>query len=113
MARRLERVNELILKELNSIILKELETPSVFVTLTRVIVSGDLGYADVYFTTIPDEAIDAVKKKLDSSAGKFQRLLNKRLNMRPLPRIRFRRDEAEEEAIRIDRLLKELNSNSN
>lgn len=106
--RRLERVNELILKEINSIILKEIETPSVFVTITRVVVSRDLRYADIYFTTIPDEAIGSIKKKLDDSAGKLQSLLNKRLEMRPLPRIRFRRDDEEAEASRIDRLLEEL-----
>lgn len=108
MSRRLERVNELILKELNGIILKELEVPSVFVTLTRVSVSRDLGYADVYFTTIPDRAAINVKRKFDANTSKLQHLLNKRLRMRPLPYIRFHIDEEELEASKMDRLLEKL-----
>ncbi|OGZ60118.1 MAG: ribosome-binding factor A [Candidatus Spechtbacteria bacterium RIFCSPHIGHO2_02_FULL_43_15b] len=108
MSRRLEQVNELILKELNTIILKELETPGVLLTLTRVMVSKDLGYADVYFATIPDEASPSAKQKLDKNRGVFQKILNKRLRMRPLPMIRFRVDEEEREAAKLDELLSNL-----
>lgn len=108
MTKRIERVNEVIKKELAAIVYKRIETPNTFVTFTKVDVSSDLHYADVYFLTIPDEASYGVARELTKSVFFIQQDLNKRLRMRPVPRIRFRIDEREQEAAKIDELLKRI-----
>ena|SRR3989338_7211004 len=108
MPRRIERVNELILKELGNIILREGEITGCILTLTRVETSADLSYADVYFLTIPDEEAKGAKKKLVKKIGKLQHALNKRLRMKPLPKIRLHIDREEQEAAKLDKLLDDL-----
>ncbi|MFY9457599.1 MAG: 30S ribosome-binding factor RbfA [Candidatus Spechtbacterales bacterium] len=108
MTKRIERVNEVIKKELATIVSKEIEAPNIFVTLIRVEVSSDLHYADVYFLTIPDEASRGVEVELNRNVFSIQQNLNKRLRMRPVPKIRFRIDKREQEAAKIDEILKRI-----
>ncbi len=108
MTKRIERVNEVIKKELAVIVSREIETPNTFVTFTRVEVSSDLHYADVYFLTIPDEASAGVAAELNKNVYLIQQTLNKRLRMRPVPKIRFRIDRMEQEAVKIDEILKRI-----
>ena len=53
--RRMERVNELIRRELGAIISREIDVTGGIVTFTRVELSDDLNYVDIYFSVIPDE----------------------------------------------------------
>ena len=106
MTKRIERVNEVMKRELAAIVSREIEAPNTFVTMTRVEVSIDLHYADVYFLTIPDEASNGVAAELNKNIYSIQQNLNKRLRMRPVPKIRFRIDRREQEAVKIDEILK-------
>jgi ribosome-binding factor A len=108
MTKRIERASEVIKKELAAIVPREIEAPNTFVTLTRVEVSSDLHYADVYFLTIPDKASEGVAAELDKNVYLIQQKLNKRLRMRPVPKIRFRIDQGEQEAAKIDEILKRI-----
>lgn len=105
MPRRLESVAELIRRELSVIILKKEE---VIITLTRVELSYDTQYADVYFTSFPDEGSKKTLQDLNRDVFSMQQDLNKRLRMRPVPKIRFHIDRMEEEAVKIDELLKRI-----
>lgn len=91
------------------IVAKVAATKGVFVTFTRVIVSDDVHYADVYFTTLPDEARERVLKQYNQDIFSIQQLVNKRLRMRPVPKIRFHIDTEEQEAAKIDRVIEKLN----
>lgn len=104
-SRRKERVTELIRKEVAGIILREIETSNAIITLTRVDVSVDIQSANIYFLTIPDDAAEEVSKKLKKNIFFIQQALNKRLRMRPVPRIRFSIDKQEQEASKIDEVL--------
>ena len=108
MTKRIERASEVIKKELAVIVSREIEAPNTFVTLTRVEVSSDLHYADVYFLTIPDDASYGIAAELNKNIYSIQQNLNKRLRMRPVPKIRFRIDEQEQEAAKIDEILKRI-----
>lgn len=108
MNRRLERAAELIKRELGAVIAKILDLGGAFITLTRVIPSDDLQYADVYFTVIPDRQVDEAEKNLRKNIFFIQQALNKRLRMRPVPKIIFHKDEAEFEAAKLDELLKRI-----
>ena len=106
--RRMERVNELIRRELGAIISKEIDVTGSIVTFTRVELSDDLNYADIYFSVIPDEKSGDVFAEINKNIFDIQQGLNKRLRMRPVPKVRFHVDEEEEEARKIDELFKRV-----
>jgi len=103
--RRKERVTELIRKEVAGIISREIEISGAIITFTRIEVSVDIQSANIYFLTIPDDRAEEVHKKLKKNIFSIQQALNKRLRMRPVPRIRFLIDKQEQEASKIDEIL--------
>jgi ribosome-binding factor A len=87
---RLKKINELIKRELGKMMLEELEFASgVFVTITKVETFKDLGDAKIAVSVFPVGEIKKVLKILDSQAGRLQYLLNRKLSMRFVPRIKF------------------------
>jgi len=103
------RVNQLIKKELAQIILREINFPeSILVTVTRVDTSANLIQAKVYVSVIPEEKLPDALEILDKSIYFLQQLLNKRLKMRPIPRIIFVQEKKTQEAARIEELLEKI-----
>lgn len=106
---RVSRVNQLIKKELSQIILKEMDFPkSVLVTVTRVETSANLIQAKVYFSVMPESSSPAILKSLRKSIYHLQQALNKRLTMRPTPKIIFVEEKATKEAGRVEELLEKI-----
>ena len=105
-SRRLERATELIKRELSGIIAKDFILSGVMITLTRVELSSDLQYADIYFMVIPDKLLEQARKMFGKNIFDIQQALNKRLRMRPVPKVRFHKDEALLEAAKLDEFLK-------
>ncbi len=106
---RIARVNELVKETLAEIVSEEVDFPlGVFVTVTRVDTSADLRYARVFVSVFPEKkfsrAMELLKKKIYS----IQRTFNKKLHMKPLPRIEFVVDKTESEADRIEKVLKNI-----
>jgi len=106
--RRMERVNELIRRELGTIVAKEINVTGSILTFTRVELSSDLNYADIYFSVIPDDRSGDVLMEINKNIFDIQQGLNKRLRMRPVPKVRFHIDGEEEAARKIDELLKRV-----
>lgn len=93
MEKRLERVNRLIKEELSRIILKEFDFPlDVLITLTRVETTNNLIQAKVYISVMPEKKTKDILQMLNRGIYELQQKLNKRLNMRPVPRIYFREE---------------------
>ncbi len=109
MAYRLEKVNELIKRELGKILLEEGNFGSgVFVTILDVETSVDLRQAGVTFSVLPTAKGDKLLVNLNARVPFFQQLLNKKLKMRPVPKIRFVLDKTEAEGQKIETLLRNL-----
>ena len=109
MAKRIERVNQLLKEEIDKIILKELEFPKdIFVAITNVESTPNLQQAKVFVSAIPDNRIKDVLKILNGRVFEIQQIINKRLNMRPVPRINFVEDKEAVEAGRIEELLEQI-----
>ena len=90
MGKRIEQVNQLIKEELSQIILREVELPSgILLTLTQVETSVDLRQAKVFISVIPENKREKVLEEVKRNIYDLQQKLNKRLNMRPVPKIRF------------------------
>ena len=114
MSNRIQSVNSLIKNELSQILLKEVDFPEdTLATLTRVETSTDLSQAKVYISIMPDNKINEIFEILNKNIYKLQQELNKRLKMRPVPRIVFKKEEKTEEAGKIEELLEQIKKEKN
>lgn len=103
---RIPQVNKLIKKELGQIILREGDfSKNVLVTITRVETTRNLIDAKVYVSALPENQSQRILETLNRRIFDIQQLLNKRLRMRPIPKIIFIEEKATREAGRIEELL--------
>jgi len=109
MSARTVKINELVKQHVNDIILKELSLKSgVFVTIAKVDTTPDLRYTRIFVSVFPEKEIDYVEKTLTKELYRIQGALNKKLHMRPLPKIQFITDLTESKADEIEKLLKQI-----
>jgi len=109
MPNRIEKVNQLIKKELSQIILREIDfSPGVLITLTRVETVPNLSETKAYLSIMPEEKQEKVFSIIKNKVWHFQQLLNKRLKMRPIPKICFVKEKETSEAGRIEEILADL-----
>lgn len=109
--KRIEKVNELIKEELAKIIERMVEFPEgALVTVTRVEVSEDKLYANAFFSLLSGSGVSEIEilNLLKKNVYIIQQALNKKLRIRPVPKIRFFIDEAEKKRERIEELLSNL-----
>src|SRR6059058_1282632 len=96
MSRRTEMLGSTIRKELMQIIMRELDDPRLtgMPSITRVLVTRDLEYADVFVTIMgtPGQQTAALNA-LKHSAGLMRTRLTKSLSIRVAPFLRFQYDE--------------------
>lgn len=104
---RMQRVSELIRRELAIIIAREMDDPRVtFVSVTAVDVSRDLRNAKVYVTQI-DTAADAPLdvRALQKAAGFLRKQLADALSLKSIPALTFVYDDSIERGVDLSRLI--------
>ena len=104
MTRRIERVNELVRKELSELLSKEMNDPRLplLMSITRVEVSTDLRNAKIYVSVMTNrEERESTVKVLQRASGFLHRELKKRLSLRAVPILSFRLDDSIEEGSHI------------
>ena len=107
MAYRIERLNELIRQVLGEIILETEDfEPGVLVTIMAVETSKDVLHSRVIISVFPEKKAKAILEILNRHIYNLQQLLNKKLEMRPVPKIRFVLDQTEAEAEKLEGLLR-------
>ena len=112
MSKRIQRVNELIKREISKILLREIEFPkNVLVTVTRVQTSSDLGLAKIYISVIPEKYFTRILQFLNRKIFFLQKEVNKLLTMKKVPRIKLIEEKTTQEADRIEELLEEIKNN--
>jgi ribosome-binding factor A len=109
---RTERLGHLIQEIISSLILDgSIKDPRVspFISITRVTVSRDLSYADVYVSNIRETAnIERGAEGLQSAAGFIQTRLGGSLHIRKIPRLRFHADASIREGFDIVQKIEAL-----
>lgn len=105
---RSDRVGELLHEVIAELLRREIRDPRVqSVNLTAVKLSKDLRNARVFFNLLGDGGNKSeVLAGLKSATGFIRSKLGKQLTLRFVPSIEFAYDETEEEAQRIESLLK-------
>lgn len=109
MSRRLEKVNKHLQRICAEVLLTEVALPSeALVTVARVNATANLRSADVWLYVLPLERGPATLKVLQKQLYELQRAVNRRLNMRLLPRLILRLDRGAAHAAEIEQRLREL-----
>lgn len=103
------RVADFIQREFATILQREMKDPRVgMVSVNEVKVSTDLGYADLYVSSLDvqsEEEREELLEVLRGAAGFLRTLIAKRAQMRTTPRLRFHWDRLPEESNRMARLI--------
>ena len=108
-SQRIKKINELVKRELGRIILKEVSFPkNILVTLTKIETSKDLRDCKVFISVLPEKDSPNVLKVLGKEIYHLQQILNQRLVMRPVPKIKFFEDKGLKKTQRIEKILDEL-----
>lgn len=102
MKERIEKINDLMRDRVSMIIAKELSLKrNVFVSVSRVITSNDLRSSKVFVSVFPEKEQGYVMETLKKEKNKIQKIINKSLVMKILPRISFFYDGSQ---VRVDEL---------
>jgi ribosome-binding factor A len=108
---RIIKINSLIQSYVGEIISKELSLkPGVFITVAKVDTTPDLRYTRIFVSIFPEKELGYATKTLENELYQIQGKLNKKLSMRPLPKIEFKVDLTESHADEIEKLLKEIHN---
>ena len=109
MNNRIKKINELIRFNIDNIFLKELSLKAgVFLTISKVDTTSDLRYTRVFISVFPEKEIPYIEKTLKKEIFNIQGRMNKKLFMRPLPKIEFKIDMTEAKADEIEKILREI-----
>ena len=109
---RTERLGQLIQEKISGFILAgKIKDPRVtsFLSITRVQVSRDLSYADVYVSNIRAAgSIERGAEGLQSAAGFIQSQLGAVMRIRKIPRLRFHADSGIREGFDMIKKIEDL-----
>ena len=96
MAKRIDRINEEIQKELSSLIrnLKDPRVQETMISITRVETTPDLRFTKVYVSFLQEDRAAGAMKGLQSAAGYLRRELSAALELRHTPQIMWALDDS-------------------
>jgi|WetSurMetagenome_2_1015567.scaffolds.fasta_scaffold1615044_1 ribosome-binding factor A len=89
------KIGSVIEHELGLLLAKDFAVPGALVTVTSVDVTTDLLQATVKLAIIPYVKGPEVYAAIEKRRGEFQHLLLKKMNIRPMPHIKFALEEPE------------------
>lgn len=109
MSQRINRVNELLKREISGCIEKNFEFPDVLVTVHEVSTAVDLKTAQVFVGVIGSELeTRSVVDRLNAKRGFIQNTVMKRVVLRNTPQLTFKTDTAIERGVRVLDILDDI-----
>lgn len=106
--KRLDKVNELMRREISTVLQRDFEWPNTIVTVTDVEVTEDLKEAKVWISVIGQKPVKSVLEKLEDKRGFIQNTVSKRVILRNTPRLTFRHDNSAERGVNLVNLIDEV-----
>jgi len=110
-SKRLGRISEEIKKIVSSIIMNDLKDPRIspMTSITRVEVTRDLRYANIYFAVLGNASEKQnTLQGLNSSRGYVRKGMGEKMNLRYTPEPIFHLDESIEHGIYISKLIDQV-----
>ena len=115
--RRVEKVSSLLKKEISLIINYELEDDLIsgnFVSITNIELTLDLQFCKIFVSTsASDELKLQIIEQLNSQKNTIRHFLSKRLSIKRIPDLIFKKDKIFDEGIAVLKVLDELRLNNN
>lgn len=108
MSRRVEKVSELIKRQLSLMIRQKVAEEFGLVTITDVIITPDFKIADIFISCFENKYQNEVFKILSLHTKEFQHQLGKTLNMRYTPKLYFKIDKGLEKVNNIEHILNQI-----
>ncbi len=109
MSQRIIKLNKLIQNHLGEIFQRELSLKSgVFLTISKVDTTPDVRYTRVSLSVFPFKDSNYALKTIGKEKYAIQGALNKKLGIKPLPRLVFQIDSTEEKADEIEKILLQI-----
>jgi ribosome-binding factor A len=107
---RVAKLEEAIKQEISSIIQRDLKDPRIgFISIPRVVVSGDLRHATVYVSTLgSEEERDKSLVGLQRATGFLRSELGRRIRLRYTPELTFQLDKSIAYAIELSNFIDQL-----
>ena len=109
---RIDRISEVVRREVDRIIREELNDPRVSGTfsITRAEVTRDLRYAKIFVSVLEDEKREELLRALKSAAGYIRRALGKGMLIRYSPELTFVSDRNIAYGVHIAKVLSDAQS---
>lgn len=109
--RRLDKVNELMKREIGSFVQKEFEWPGTIVSILDVEITEDLKEGRVWVGVVGRMAPAQVLAKLSKHRGLIQNAVSKRVVLRNTPRLTFKHDDSAKRGVDLVNLLEDIEQN--
>ena len=113
MAYKLDRVANLIQRNVSEILQFEVKEDIGLVTITRVRVVNDYSYAYIYVSFLNENDKEKGMAGLEKAKGFIRSKLASRLDLRKLPALIFKYDDSFEEGQRIEETLMKIRQEQN
>ncbi len=108
---RLDKVNELLKREIGSFVQREFEWPGTIVSILDVEVTDDLREARVWVGAVGSMPPAVVVDFLTRRRGAIQSAVSRRVVLRHTPRLTFRHDDSARRGVDIVNLLDDIEQN--
>ena len=107
--RRLEKFNEVLKEELAMLICREIDLPKgVLATIVGIAIDKKLIRAEIFVSVIPQKETEFVMNVFNSKAYFLHQLLNKKIRVRRIPRIKFLPESNLPESQKVSNILDEI-----
>lgn len=108
---RLDKVNELLKREIGSFVQRDFEWPGTIVSILDVEVTEDIKEARVWVGVVGRMAPEQVVEKLSRHRGAIQHAVSRRVVLRHTPRLTFRHDDSARRGVDMVNLLDDIEKN--
>lgn len=110
-ARRLDKVNELMRREVSTVIQREFDFSGTIVTVSGVEITDDLREGRIWIGIIGKMRPSQVLEKLNNRRGMIQAAVAKRVILRCTPRLTFKLDDSAQRGVDMVNLLDDIEKN--
>lgn len=111
MSRRLEKVNELMRREISTCIQRDFNFSGTIVTVVDVEITEDLKEGKVWISVLGKMKPTQVIEKLSSKRGLIQSEISRRVVLRNTPRLVFKVDDSAQRGVDMVNLLDDIEKN--
>lgn len=105
---RIQKISEIVKRQLSQAINEEIDfPPEVLITVGNIVVTEDLKEAKVSISIFPDAQAEKVFLRLNRRIYHLQQIINRYLQIRPVPKMIFILDRSLEKQDKIEKLIKQ------